>query len=120
VIGYRDTYPTVAERVRFASAFRGNLALRLFYGVPHDLASVAGYAEFRLVGLLSVVAVSLKNNAVVRALSAEEEAGRYGLMRAGGSAAGRWSQRCWRRSRSRRGALAGDRGRPARDRYRGR
>jgi ABC-2 type transport system permease protein len=56
VIGYRDTYPTLAERVRFATVFRDNLALRLFYGVPHDLASVAGYAEFRLIGLLSVLA----------------------------------------------------------------
>ncbi|HEX5260808.1 MAG TPA: hypothetical protein VFW18_04955 [Gaiellales bacterium] len=83
VIGYRDTYPTLADRVRFASAFRGNLALRLFYGVPHDLASVAGYAEFRLIGLLSVVAAGWGVFAAVRALRGEEDDGRYELMQAG-------------------------------------
>ena len=43
----------MAERVRFARVFSDNIALRLFYGVPHDLASVAGYAEFRVVGILA-------------------------------------------------------------------
>jgi len=83
VIGYRDTYPTLAERVRFATVFRDNLALRLFYGVPHDLASVAGYAEFRLIGLLSVLAAGWGVFAGVRALRGEEDAGRYELMQAG-------------------------------------
>jgi ABC-2 type transport system permease protein len=83
VIGYRDTYPTLAERVRFAQAFRSNLALRLFYGVPHDLASVAGYAEFRLIGLLAVLSAGWGVFAAVRALRGEEDAGRYELMQAG-------------------------------------
>jgi hypothetical protein len=46
VVGYRDTYPTTLDRRRFASAFGDNVALRLFYGLPHDLATVAGYVEF--------------------------------------------------------------------------
>src|SRR5579871_501357 len=57
VAGFRDAYPTTAARMRFAAAFKDNLALRLFYGIPHDLVSVAGYAEFRLGGMLAVVIV---------------------------------------------------------------
>ena len=47
VIGYRDTYPDESSRQQFAAAFQGNLALRLFYGIPRDLASVGGYVEFQ-------------------------------------------------------------------------
>ena len=83
VIGYRDSYPTLAARLRFAAAFSDNPALRLFYGVPHDLASVAGYAEFRSVGLLSVIAAGWGVFAAVRVLRAEEDAGRYELVLAG-------------------------------------
>ena len=59
MIGYRETYPTQAARQQFAPAFSGNLALRLFYGVPHDLASVGGYVEFRVIGMLAVLACGL-------------------------------------------------------------
>lgn len=83
VIGFRDTYGTTVERVRFARAFAGNPALRLFYGEPHDLASVAGYAEFRLVGLLSVVLAGWGLFAAIRAFRGEEDAGRYELLLAG-------------------------------------
>ena len=83
VIGYRETYPTVAERVRFARVFSDNIALRLFYGVPHDLASVAGYAEFRVVGILAIVTAAWSVFAAIRALRGEEDAGRYELILAG-------------------------------------
>ena len=83
VIGYRDTYPTQADRLRFSEAFQGNLALRLFYGIPRDLGSVGGYAEFRLVGLLSVLVAGWAVFAAVRALRGEEESGRWELMLSG-------------------------------------
>ena len=83
VIGYRDTYPTEAARQRFAAAFGDNAALRLFYGVPHDLASVAGYAEFRIVGLLSVIVAGWAVFAAVRPLRGEEDDGRFELVLAG-------------------------------------
>jgi ABC-2 type transport system permease protein len=83
VIGYRETYPTEAERVRFARVFSDNIALRLFYGVPHDLSSVAGYAEFRVVGILAIVTAAWSVFAAVGALRGEEDAGRYELILAG-------------------------------------
>ena len=80
VVGYRDTYPTAAERERFAAAFGDNVALRLFYGLPHDLATVAGYVEFRVVGILSVFLAAWAVFAAVRALRGEEDAGRFELI----------------------------------------
>jgi ABC-2 type transport system permease protein len=83
VVGYRDSYPTAAGRLRFAAAFKDDLALRLFYGVPHGLASVGGYAEFRLVGMMSVLIAGWAVFAAVRALRGEEDAGRFELILAG-------------------------------------
>ncbi len=83
VAGFRDAYPTLAQRERFAAAFKDNLALRLFYGIPHDLVSVAGYAEFRLGGLLAVALAGWAVFATVRALRGEEETGRWELLLAG-------------------------------------
>ena len=83
VVGYRDTYPSAAERHRFAAAFGDNVALRLFYGLPHDLATVAGYVEFRVVGILTVLLAAWAVFAAVRALRGEEDAGRFELLLAG-------------------------------------
>jgi hypothetical protein len=74
VVGYRDTYPTTLDRRRFASAFGDNVALRLFYGLPHDLATVAGYVEFRVVGITTVLVAVWAVFAAVRALRGEEDA----------------------------------------------
>jgi ABC-2 type transport system permease protein len=83
VIGYRDTYPAAAARRQFAAAFEGNLALRLFYGVPRDLGSVGGYVEFRVVGMLGVLVAGWAVFAVARALRGEEDSGRWELVLSG-------------------------------------
>ena len=54
--GYRNTYPTLADRLRFAQSFGANKAARLFYGTPHRLDTVGGYASWRVAGLLSLFA----------------------------------------------------------------
>ena len=56
VVGYRDTYPTRADRIAFAKTFGDNNAIRLFYGVPHDLLSVGGYVGWRVGGFMSLFA----------------------------------------------------------------
>ena len=83
VIGYRDTYPDESSRQQFAAAFQGNLALRLFYGIPRDLASVGGYVEFRVVGIMAVLAAAWAVFAAARALRGEEDAGRWELVLCG-------------------------------------
>src|SRR5690242_10094256 len=117
VVGYRDTYPTAAERERFAAAFGDNVALRLFYGLPHDLATVAGYVEFRVVGILSVFLAAWAVFAAVRALRGEEDAGRFELILAAPGAPGRGDRGGPRRARDRVPHAVGcDRARPDRHR----
>jgi ABC-2 type transport system permease protein len=83
VVGYRHTYPTVADRVAFARSFGANKAVELFYGVPHDLLTTGGYAAWRLGGMGSIVAGAWGLLAAVSGLRAEEDAGRQELVLAG-------------------------------------
>jgi ABC-2 type transport system permease protein len=83
VVGYRQAYPTQASRDEFARAFSDNIALRLFYGIPHDLASVGGYVEFRAMGMIGLLASAWMAFSAVRALRGEEESGCFELILAG-------------------------------------
>jgi ABC-2 type transport system permease protein len=80
VVGYRSTYPTHADRVAFARTFGGNGAIRLFYGVPHDLLTVGGYAGWRVGGFMSLFAAVWGILAAVRAFRTEEDSGRLELI----------------------------------------
>jgi ABC-2 type transport system permease protein len=79
-VGYRHAYPTLADRLGFARSFGGNTAIRLFYGEPHDLLSVSGYCAWRVGGTLAILAAIFGLLAAVRALRAEEDAGRMELV----------------------------------------
>ena len=89
VVGYRDTYPTRADRIAFARTFGDNNAIRLFYGVPHDLLSVGGYVSWRVGGFMSLFAAVWGVLAAVRALRTEEDSGRQELVLAGPIGRGR-------------------------------
>jgi polyether ionophore transport system permease protein len=81
--GYRHTYPTVADRLEFARSFANNDALRLFYGYPYDTVTVGGYTAWRVGGTAAILAAAFGVLAAVRALRAEEDAGRAELVLAG-------------------------------------
>jgi ABC-2 type transport system permease protein len=83
VVGYRSTYPTLKGRLAFAHAFGDNASVRLFYGKPYDLLTVGGYSAWRTGGLMSIFAAMWGLLAAVRALRAEEDAGRQELVLAG-------------------------------------
>jgi ABC-2 type transport system permease protein len=83
VAGYRSAYPTLKDRLSFAHSFGTNNAVRLFYGKPYDLLTVGGYAAWRVAGVLSIFAGVWGLLAAVRALRAEEDAGRAELVLAG-------------------------------------
>lgn len=78
--GYRDAYPTLKDRVGLARTFGANKAVELFYGQPHDLLTVGGYAAWRLAGFGSVLAALWAVLAAVRALRTEEDTGRQELV----------------------------------------
>lgn len=81
--GYHSAYPTLADRVAFASSFAGNDAIRLFYGYPYDVVTVAGYSAWRVGGTLAIAAAAFGVLAAVRALRTEEDAGRAEIVLAG-------------------------------------
>jgi polyether ionophore transport system permease protein len=83
VVGFRHSYPTLADRLAFAKSFGANKTVELFYGVPHDLLTVGGYAAWRVGGVGSIIAAAWGALAAVRALRAEEDSGRAELLLAG-------------------------------------
>ncbi len=74
-VAYRHTYPTLSDRLAFAHSFADNKAIRLFYGVPHDLLSVGGYTAWRVGGILALFAAVWGSLAATAALRGEEDAG---------------------------------------------
>jgi ABC-2 type transport system permease protein len=82
-VGYRHSYATAAERLAFAHSFAGNKGLRLIYGQPFDVISVAGYTAWRVGGTLAIAAAVFGVLAAVRALRTEEDTGRMELVLAG-------------------------------------
>lgn len=82
-VGYRNAYKTLPERIAFARSFANNTAIRLFYGLPHDLLTVSGYTAWRVGGTLSIVAAVWGVLAAVRVMRAEEDAGRTELVLSG-------------------------------------
>lgn len=77
---YRSTYPTLASREAFARSFGDNQAVRLLYGEPHDLLTVGGYTAWRAGGVVAIFAAVYGVLGAVRALRAEEDAGRTELV----------------------------------------
>ncbi len=79
-VGYRNAYPTLADRLTFAHSFAGNAALRLFYGYPYSPLTVGGYTAWRVGGTLAILAAVFGLLAAVRALRTEEDTGRMELI----------------------------------------
>ena len=82
-LGFRHSFPTLADRVAFARSFGDNAAVRLFYGSPHELLTAGGYTAWRVGGFLAILAGAWGALAAVRALRAEEDSGRIELALAG-------------------------------------
>jgi ABC-2 type transport system permease protein len=80
---YREGYPTLADRLKFARTVGENDAARLLYGTPHNLLSPGGYVSWRVGGGMAVFAAIWGLLGAVRAMRAEEDAGRAELLLAG-------------------------------------
>ena len=80
---YREGYPTLEDRLRFARSVGANDAARVLYGEPHDLLTVGGYVSWRVGGSLAIFAGLFGLLGAVRAMRAEEDAGRADLVLSG-------------------------------------
>jgi ABC-2 type transport system permease protein len=83
VSGYEHSFPTMQDRLNFVRSFGNDASVRLFYGQPYDLLHAGGYVAWRVGGCGAIFAAAWGLLAVVRALRAEEDAGRWELLLAG-------------------------------------
>jgi len=83
VSGYAHSFPTLHDRLTFVRSFGDDASVRLFYGQPYDLLHVGGYVAWRVGGTGALFAAAWGVLAAVRALRAEEDAGRWELLLAG-------------------------------------
>jgi ABC-2 type transport system permease protein len=83
VVGYRATYPTVADRLGLAASLGDSPALRLFYGEPRNLLTTPGYAAWRVGGTLALLVAVFGIVLSVRDLRGEEDSGRMEVVLSG-------------------------------------
>ena len=82
-LAYTSGYPTQVARDQFARAYSNNIGLNALIGPAHNLNTVAGYASWRLLGILSVLGAVWGLLTSTRLMRGDEEAGRAELMLAG-------------------------------------
>jgi ABC-2 type transport system permease protein len=80
---YTSTYKTQASRDQLARAFGSNIAMNALIGSEHAINTVAGWADWRFVGILSVLGSIWGLLTSTSLLRGDEEAGRYDLLLAG-------------------------------------
>ena len=82
-LAFTSTYKTQAARDQMARAYGTNLGLSALLGQARGIDTVAGWSEWRFVGILSIVGSVWGLLTSTRLLRGEEEAGRYDLLVAG-------------------------------------
>ena len=80
---YTSTYKTQASRDQLARAYGSNTAMNALLGSERAVNTVAGFAYWRFVGILSVLGSIWGLLTSTRLMRGEEEAGRYDLLLAG-------------------------------------
>lgn len=81
--GYAATYKSAAQREIFAATFGSNPGFNALIGPARDLGSVAGFTEWRSLGILSVVGGVWGLLTATKLLRGEEDAGRWELLLSG-------------------------------------
>jgi polyether ionophore transport system permease protein len=83
MLAYASTYRTPAARNALQAAYGSNAGLNALLGEARRISTVAGYAEWRLVGILSIVGAIWGLLTATRLMRGDEEAGRADLLLAG-------------------------------------
>jgi ABC-2 type transport system permease protein len=80
---YTSTYTTQASRNQMAHAFGTNIGLSALLGHAHAINTVAGWAAWRFVGILTILGSIWGLLTATRLIRGDEEAGRYELLLVG-------------------------------------
>ena len=108
---YTSIYTTQASRDQLARAYGTNPGLNALLGAPRAMDTVAGWAQWRFVGILGPLGCIWAVLTATRLLRGGEDAGRYDLRRERRRGHGPWP--CPRK-RDRRGAARGREPAPSR------
>lgn len=87
-LGYAATYKTAAQRRQLVTTFGNNAGVDALIGRAHDISTVAGFTEWRSLGILSLVGAIWGVLLGTRLLRGEEEAGRFELVLVGRTSRG--------------------------------
>jgi ABC-2 type transport system permease protein len=82
-LGYATSYPTLADRMKIAGSFGTNVGLAALLGSPQHLESVAGFAVWNTIGIVTIFGSIWAFLLVTKTLRGEEEAGRWELLLSG-------------------------------------
>jgi ABC-2 type transport system permease protein len=82
-LAYTSAYPTQAARDQLTRAFGTNVGLNALLGPARAINTVAGYAAWRVLGILSILGAIWGLLAATRLMRGDEEAGRFELLLAG-------------------------------------
>jgi len=82
-LAYTSAYKTQAARDELLRAFGTNIGLNALIGPARAINTVAGYASWRLLGILSLLGALWGLLLATRLMRGDEEAGRYELLLAG-------------------------------------
>jgi ABC-2 type transport system permease protein len=88
-LGYVSDYKTQAARDQLARAFGTNAGLNALLGQAHDINTVAGWASWRFVGIVTILGSIWGLLTSTRLIRGDEEVGYYELLLAGQTTRGR-------------------------------
>jgi ABC-2 type transport system permease protein len=86
---YVSDYTTQAARDQLARAFGTNVGLNALLGQAHDISTVAGWASWRFLGILTILGSVWGLLNATRLIRGDEESGYYELLLAGQTTRGR-------------------------------
>ncbi|HUB93478.1 MAG TPA: ABC transporter permease subunit [Verrucomicrobiae bacterium] len=88
-IGFVKAYPTVVGREKFAHSFGNNTGMNALLGTPHNLGTISGYANWNVLGVVTIMGAIWALLLATRYFRGEEEAGRTDLLLTGHTTASR-------------------------------
>ena len=83
IIGYTKAYPTLTDRLSFAHSLGANAGMAALLGTPHDLGTISGYANWNMLGILSLTGGIWALLLATKYFRGEEETGRTELLLTG-------------------------------------
>lgn len=83
ILAYQSAYKTQAARDQLAKAFGTNIGINALIGPARSINTIAGYASWRALGVLSLLGGIWGLLTSTRLMRGDEEAGRYELLLAG-------------------------------------